>query len=74
MGKIIIRTKYACTKCGSHDFEVGDVFMADSRIAKFLNFETKRLSIVTCKKCTYTEMYSTSKNNIQNILEGFVLR
>ncbi len=74
MEKTIVRTKYACPKCGGHEFEIGDAFMADSQIAKFLNFETKRLCTVTCKKCTYTEMYSTSKKNIQNVLDGFVVK
>jgi len=67
--KKVIRTKYSCPKCGSHEFELGEVFMAGSVVAKMFNFEFKRFTSVTCAKCTNTELFKTPKKDIQNTLD-----
>jgi len=69
MKKMTIRTKYSCPKCGNHEFELGEVFMAGSIIAKILNFEYRRFSSVACTKCTFTELFKTPKKEIQNVLD-----
>ncbi len=69
MNKMTIRTKYSCPKCGNHEFEIGEVFMAGSILAKMFNFEFKRFSTVTCSKCTNTELFKTHKKDIQNVLD-----
>jgi len=67
--KTVIRTKYTCSKCGGHEFEIGEVFMAGSVVAKMFNFEFKRFTSVTCTKCTNTELFKTPKKEIQNTLD-----
>jgi uncharacterized protein len=74
MNKMNIRTKYSCPKCGNHEFDLGEVFMAGSVIAKILNFEFKRFSSLTCAKCSYTELYRTPKNEVQNVLDFVIGR
>lgn len=67
-----ILSKYSCPKCGSHEFELGEVFMAGSIIAKILNFEYQRFTSVTCTKCTSTELFKTPKKEIQNVLDFMI--
>lgn len=72
MNKMLIRTKYSCPKCGSHEFELGEVFMAGSVIAKMMNLEFRRFTSVTCTKCTCTELFKTPKKDIQNVLDFMI--
>lgn len=64
-----IRPKYSCPKCGSHEFELGEVFMTGSVFAKLMNFEFRRFTSITCTKCTSTELFKTPKKDIQNVLD-----
>ncbi|MHC1704238.1 MAG: zinc ribbon domain-containing protein [Tenuifilaceae bacterium] len=64
-----IRFKYACPKCGNHEFEIGEVFMPGSIMAKLFNFEYRKFCSVTCSKCTNTELFKTPKKDIQNVLD-----
>lgn len=68
----IIRSKYLCPKCGGHEFEIGEVFMAGSAIAKIFNFEFKQFSTVTCTKCKSTELFKIPKKEIQNLLDFMI--
>jgi len=70
----IVRAKYACPKCGNHEFEIGEIFMAGSVIAKMFNFEFKRFSSVTCTKCKCTELYKIPKKEIQNLLDFVICK
>lgn len=74
MKKVMIRTKYSCPKCGGHEFELGEVFMAGSVFAKMMNLEFRRFSSVTCAKCTFTELFKTPKKDIQNVLDFMIGR
>ena len=69
-----VRVKYACPKCGNHEFEVGEAFMAGSVIAKIMNLEFRRFCSVTCTKCTYTELFKTPKKEIQNVLDFMIAK
>lgn len=74
MEKMTIRTKYSCPKCDNHEFEIGEVFMAGSVIAKIMNMEFRRFTSVTCTKCTFTELFKTPKKDIQNVLDFVIGR
>jgi len=67
-----IRVKYACPKCGNHEFELGSVFMPGSLMAKIFNFEHRRFTSITCTKCKYTELYNLPKESIQYTLDLIV--
>ena len=72
MKKMTIRAKYACPKCGGHEFELGEIYVDGGIIAKLSNIGFRKISSVTCTKCTYTELYKTSKKEVQNILDSII--
>lgn len=67
-----IRVKYACPKCGNHEFEVGEVYMTGSLLTKFFDIQNRKFSSSTCTKCSYTEFYKQPISKLQNVLDFFV--
>ncbi len=66
------RSKWKCPKCSNMGYDLGEVFMAGSLVAKIFNIQNRKFSSVTCTKCFYTELYRIPMKKIQNVLDFFV--
>lgn len=64
--------RYTCPKCGHNQCDVGEVYMAGSLITKIFNIQNRKFTSVTCKKCTYTELFKTEIKRISNVIDFFV--
>ncbi|MBU1370946.1 MAG: zinc ribbon domain-containing protein [Bacteroidetes bacterium] len=64
--------KYHCPKCGSRQYEVGEIRVTGSLLAKIFDVQNKKFSSVTCSNCTYTEFYRVGSNNLANVFDLFV--
>ncbi len=64
-----IRSKYSCPKCGGHDFEIGEAYIAGSFLAKIFDIQNRKFSSSTCSKCKFTEFYKVDVRQIQNVLD-----
>jgi len=67
-----IRTKYACPKCGGHDFEIGEAYIAGSIWAKLFDIQNRKFSSATCTKCRLTEFYKVDIKQVQNVLDFMI--
>lgn len=64
--------KYTCMKCGSHDYEIGEIRVTGSFLAKIFDVQNKKYSSVTCKRCSYTEFYKADSSTLSSVFDLFV--
>lgn len=60
---------YTCVKCGNTDYEVLDVATASGMLSRMVNFQHRRFSAVTCRRCSYTEFYKTESGALRNVFD-----
>jgi predicted nucleic-acid-binding Zn-ribbon protein len=65
------KIKYSCAKCGNRQFETGEVRATGSFVTKLFNIQNRKFTTVTCTKCSYTEFFAASSNQLANILDFF---
>ena len=63
--------KYNCPKCTNKQCNIGEIRTTGSFAAKLFNIQNKKFTTVTCKKCSYTELYMTPSNKFGNVLDFF---
>jgi len=61
MGEVI---KYTCPKCGSKQYEIGEIWAFSSFLAKMFQIHSCRFTNITCQNCRYTELYKVPKKKI----------
>lgn len=60
---------FTCPKCGSGDYDVSQMSTAGGIWSRIFNFQYRRFSAVTCKRCTYTELYKAVGSKLANVLD-----
>ena len=60
---------YTCAKCGNIDYEVLDVSTSSGMLSRLVNFQNRRFSAVTCRRCSYTEFYRTESGALRNVFD-----
>ncbi|MCA0131265.1 zinc ribbon domain-containing protein [Winogradskyella sp. D23] len=63
--------KYKCPKCGNTTYEIGEIRATVGALSKVFDVQNKKLTSVTCKKCTYTEFFTAKTTTISNIFDFF---
>jgi predicted nucleic-acid-binding Zn-ribbon protein len=64
--------KYKCPKCNHTQAEIGEIRVSGSFAAKLFNIQNKKFTSVTCKRCSYTELYATDSSKLGNVFDFFV--
>ncbi len=62
---------WQCPKCENHDFDTGQFAATGGGLTKFFNIQNKRFTTVTCRRCSYTEIYRTETSALGNVLDFF---
>jgi predicted nucleic-acid-binding Zn-ribbon protein len=60
--------KYKCPKCGTSQYEIGEIWAASSMVTRILGFHNRRFTSVTCKMCHFTEFYKVPRKEISEVL------
>lgn len=60
--------KYKCPKCGNAQYTIGEMWAAGTLIVKFLGFQNRRFTSVSCNMCHYTEFYNVPKKKIGEVM------
>lgn len=66
------KPEYQCMKCGAKDYEVGEFHAAGSTLAKILDVDTGKFTTVSCRRCTFTEIYRCGKDDLANFIDFFI--
>ncbi len=67
-----VKGKQPCPKCGSKDFDMGEIYMAGSVFNKLFNLQNRKFTSITCAKCGFTEFYQVSAKRALNVLDFFM--
>lgn len=61
--------KWICTKCGCEQFDKDQFQATGGMFSKIFDVQNKKFVTVSCTKCGYTEIYRTSTDAVENILD-----
>jgi len=62
---------YTCVKCGSRQYETGEMRTTGGTLSKIFDVQNKKFSYISCRKCHYTEFYKASTGALSNIFDFF---
>lgn len=66
------QANYKCPKCGSTQYETGEMRATGSFWTKLFNVQNLTFITITCNACGYTELYKkTGDRTLENILDFF---
>ncbi|HPX04529.1 MAG TPA: zinc ribbon domain-containing protein [Tenuifilaceae bacterium] len=65
----LVTDRYSCPKCRCKQFDIGEMHVAGSTLAKLFDIQNKKFSLVTCSKCGFTEMYKVPSSDLKNVLD-----
>ncbi|MFD1019249.1 zinc ribbon domain-containing protein [Thalassobacillus hwangdonensis] len=60
-----------CIKCGSTDAGTKDVAMTGSGLAKMMDVQNNKFTVVYCKNCGYSEFYNKKASTAGNVFDFF---
>tara|TARA_Y100001968_G_C18816806_1_gene462769 strand:+ start:170 stop:385 length:216 start_codon:yes stop_codon:yes gene_type:complete len=64
-------TDWQCLKCGSNDFEIGEVRTSGGFWSSFFDVGNKRFEYCSFKQCTYSEFFKGKVKTVQKIFDFF---
>ncbi|HZP57164.1 MAG TPA: zinc ribbon domain-containing protein [Dehalococcoidia bacterium] len=60
---------YVCPKCRGMGYDVQEISTAGGIWSRLFNFQHRKFTAVTCRRCTYTELYKTSSSGLADVLD-----
>lgn len=60
---------YKCPKCSGTDAIVDEIRTTGGAVSALFDLQNKRFTSVTCKKCSYTELYRVSRDKITEVFD-----
>ncbi len=62
--------QYVCPKCNSWEYETDEIRTTGSGLSRFFDVQNRRFTVVTCKRCGYSEFYKAGNGGVAgNILD-----
>lgn len=62
---------WQCAKCHHQEYESDQFRAAGGMFAKIFDVQNKRFTTVSCKRCSYTEIYRTDSSSLGNVFDFF---
>ena len=59
--------RYTCPKCGSKEYETGEMWTVGSIWTRIFEFHNRRFTFISCQRCRFTELYKTTQKNIGEV-------
>ena len=60
---------WQCPKCDTGSYEKGRFSAVGGGLSRFFNFQNKKFSTVTCRRCRFTEIYKTSPGKLESFFD-----
>ncbi|MFC1554304.1 zinc ribbon domain-containing protein [candidate division KSB1 bacterium] len=67
----MVDLNYRCPKCGFAEYDVGEFRAAGGFWSKIFDVQGARFTTVTCKQCTFTDIYKTKSSTLGNVFDLF---
>jgi uncharacterized protein len=59
--------KYKCPKCGSNQYETGEMRTVGSLRTRIFGIFNRRFTFVSCQNCHYTELFKVALKEIGEV-------
>jgi predicted nucleic-acid-binding Zn-ribbon protein len=63
---------YTCAKCGNREFESDEIRTTGNGFSRFFDVQNRRFTVVSCKRCGYSELYKQGTSTMGNVLDFLV--
>ena len=65
-----MKKAFNCPKCSGWDYEVDEIRTTGAGFTKYFNIQNRRFTVVSCKRCGYTEFYKGARSGgASNVLD-----
>lgn len=65
-----MKKHFSCIKCSAWEFETDEIRTTGSGFSKLFNIQNRRFTVVSCKRCGYSELYRNgSSSGASNVLD-----
>ena len=66
------RESWQCPKCNQYEYETGQFAATSGKVfSRMFNFQSRKFSTITCKKCQFTEIYKTTPGKLETFFDIF---
>ena len=62
---------WQCAKCRHQEYKSDQFRATGGMFAKIFDVQNKRFTTVSCKRCSYTEIYRTDSSSLGNVFDFF---
>jgi predicted nucleic-acid-binding Zn-ribbon protein len=62
-------TEFKCNRCGSYEYEKGEIRTTGSGISRFFNYQNQKFGAISCKSCGFTELYRQGSGGVGNLFD-----
>ena len=63
---------WSCPKCSNNQYDKDEFRATGGLLSKVFDIQNKHFTTVTCTRCTFTELYKTKSNNVENVFDFFI--
>ena len=63
--------RFECVKCNHSDYKTAQLRAAGGFWSKIFDVQGRKFTTVTCKNCSYTELYQADTSMLGNIFDLF---
>lgn len=65
-----MKKQFSCAKCGSWEYDLDEIRTTGAGFTKYFNIQNRRFTVVSCKRCGYSEFYRAGRSGgASNILD-----
>ena len=61
--------RYACVKCGSNEYKVGELRASGGIWSSVIEVESEKFSFLACGRCGYTELYRGDRSVLRQLFD-----
>jgi len=67
----MVATNFKCAKCSNDEYETSEFRATGGFFSKIFDIQSRKFTTVTCKRCSYTEIYKANSSALGNIFDLF---
>lgn len=62
---------YSCPKCRNTTYDTGQMRTTGGILSKIFDVQSRKFTTVTCRRCSYTELYKTDSSKLGHVFDFF---
>ncbi|MCY1719177.1 zinc ribbon domain-containing protein [Prolixibacteraceae bacterium Z1-6] len=63
---------FSCAKCNSWEYETDEIRTTGSGFTRFFDIQNRKFTVVSCKRCGYSELYKAGRGSTAGSILDFL--